>query len=61
VTPVGPVGGLAWLLNAHGEVLDVGPDVVGLRREPDGARLAFRRRGVMARAGTVPAWTLWVE
>lgn len=53
-----PGWSLAWLLNAHGEVLDVGPDVVGLRYGPDGARLAFQRRSVMARAGAVPAWTL---
>ncbi len=53
-----PGWSLAWLLNAQGEVLDVGPDVVGLRCVPDGARLAFQRQSVMARAGTVPAWTL---
>jgi len=50
--------GLAWLAGAHGEVLDVAPDAVGMRRHPDGARLAYRRAGRMARAGMVPAWQL---
>lgn len=54
-----PAGwGLAWLLGEHGDVLDVSPDAVGMRRGPDGARLAYRRRGAMARAGVVPAWRL---
>ncbi len=46
--------GLAWLLDAAGEVLDVSPDAVGLRRYPDGARLTYRRRSAMARAGVLP-------
>jgi len=50
--------GLAWLLGEHGEVLDVAPDAVGMRREPDGARLAYRRPGAAARAVQVPAWLL---
>ncbi len=33
--------GLAWLLGAAGEVLDVGPDAVGMTREAGGARLAL--------------------
>jgi len=50
--------GVAWLLSEHGDVLDVSPDAVGLRRHPDGARLTYRRRSAMARAGVVPAWRL---
>ena len=50
--------GLAWLLGAHGDVLDVSPDAVGMRRQPDGARLAFRPRSTMARAGMASAWVL---
>lgn len=53
-----PGWGLAWLLGEHGEVLDVAPDAVGMRREPDGARLAYRRPGATARAVQVPAWLL---
>lgn len=53
-----PGWGLAWLLGELGEVLDVAPSVIGMRWGPDGARLALRRAGASARAGTVPAWTL---
>ena len=54
-----PAGwGLAWLLGAAGEVLDVAIDAVGMRREPDGARLTFRRSDRAARAGVMPAWAL---
>lgn len=53
-----PGWGLAWLLGTAGEVLDVVPDVIGMRRGPDGARLVFRRKNTTARAGVVPAWTL---
>lgn len=49
--------GLAWLLSTSGEVLDVGPDAVGMCRGPDGARLAFYRRAG-ARGSIVPAWKL---
>lgn len=50
--------GLAWLLGDSSVVLDVGPDVVGMRVAPGGARLAFyRRQGT--RAGTVVAWKLY--
>ena len=52
-----PAGwGLAWLLGAHGKVLDLAADTIGMHREPDGARLAFRRRPFMARV--VSAWKL---
>ena len=47
--------GLAWLLWEHGDVLDIGPDVVGMRRGPGGARLAVRPRLWCER---VPAWKL---
>lgn len=53
-----PGWGLAWLLGEAGAVLDVLPDAVGLRRGPDGARLAYRRRSAGARAGVILAWTL---
>lgn len=36
-----PGWGLAWLLWEHGDVLDVRPNVIGMRRSPDGARLAY--------------------
>ena len=49
--------GLAWLLGDTGTVLDVGPDAVGMRCTPGGARLAFHRRQG-TRAGAVPAWEL---
>lgn len=49
---------LAWLLGAAGEVLDVAPGAVGLRRGPDGVRLTFRRGCAAARADVVPAWAL---
>ena len=52
-----PGWGLAWLLGEQGEVLDVAPDVIGMRREPDGARLAYRCQ-VSGRGGAVPAWLL---
>ncbi len=50
--------GVAWLLGDHGDVLDVAPDVIGMRQGPGGARLTYRRPGASARAGTVPAWLL---
>lgn len=50
--------GLAWLLGVAGEALDVSAEAVRLRQGPDGARLAYRRPGASARAGTVPAWAL---
>lgn len=50
-----PGWGLSWLLETDGDVLDVGADVVGLRRQPGGARMGFRKR---SRAGAVPAWEL---
>lgn len=53
-----PGWGLAWLLGASGEVLDVAPDVIGMRRGPDGARLAYRRRSASRRAGLALAWHL---
>ncbi len=53
-----PGWGLVWVLGAHGDVLDVSPDAIGMRQGPDGARLAYRRRSAMARAGVVPAWQL---
>lgn len=54
-----PAGwGLAWLLGAAGEVLDVVVEAVGMRRGPDGARLTFRRGCAAARAGIAPAWAL---
>ena len=49
---------LAWLLGEHGEVLDVAADAVGLRRQPDGARLVCRRRAGLPLPGMVPAWEL---
>ncbi len=53
-----PGWGLAWLLGAAGEVLDVAPDTIGMRRGPDGARLTCRGGCEAARAGVVPAWNL---
>jgi len=50
--------GVAWLLGEYGDVLDVSPNAVGLRRYPDGARLTYRRRSAMARAGVLLAWRL---
>lgn len=50
-----PAWGLAWLLNTVGIVLDVTEDVVGMCRQPGGARMGFRRRPP---AGAVPAWEL---
>ena len=52
----GPGWGLAWLLGARGDVLDVAADAVGMRWHPGGARMAFRRRPLTA--GAVPAWGL---
>ena len=51
-----PGWGLAWLLGESGDVLDVVPDVIGMRQGPGGARLTYRRPGASAWAGTVPAW-----
>jgi len=54
-----PAGwGLAWLIGTAGEMLDVAPDAVGMRRGPDGARLTFRRRCPAARVGVVLAWNV---
>ena len=53
-----PGWGLAWLLGEHGEVLDLAPDVIGMRQAPGGARLAYWRPGASARAGVVTAWLL---
>ena len=54
-----PAGwGLAWLLGEHGEVLDVAPDVIGMRREPRGWRLVCVRRCGPPPPGIVPAWML---
>ncbi len=50
--------GLAWLLRSDGEVLNVTPDTIIMRRSLDGARLGFRRACAAARAGVVPAWAL---
>ena len=54
-----PAGwGLAWLLGEHGEVLDVAPDVVGMRREPRGWRMVCVRRCGPPPPNIVPAWAL---
>lgn len=53
-----PGWGLAWLLEAAGEVLDVSCDAVGMRRTPGGARLTYRRWTAAAWAEVVPAWAL---
>jgi len=53
-----PGWGLAWLLGEHGEVLDVAPDVIGMRWGPDGARLVFRRTHASTKVAIVPAWKL---
>lgn len=50
--------GLAWLLTEYGEVLDVAQDAVGMRRAPDGARMALYKKQAPARAGILPAWNL---
>lgn len=50
-----PGWGLAWLLDATGTVLDANEAVVGMCRQPGGARMGFRRRPP---AGAVPAWEL---
>jgi len=50
-----PGWGLAWLLDATGTVLDANEDVVGMCRQPGGARMGFRKR---PQAGAVPAWEL---
>lgn len=52
-----PGWGLAWLLGAAGEVLDVRPNAVGMRSTPTGARLAFYWQ-TGTRGGLVPAWAL---
>lgn len=52
-----PAGwGLAWLRGSAGEMRDVAPGVVQMRRGSDGARLIFWRGCAVARAGVVPAW-----
>ena len=48
--------GLAWLLGEVGDVLDISPDVVGLRLGVRGARMGFRR--VHHRPFVLPAWDL---
>ena len=53
-----PGWSLAWLLGDQGEVLDIAPDAVGLRRQPDGARLVLLRRLGPPSAGIVPARAL---
>lgn len=54
-----PAGwGVAWLLGEHGEVLDVAPDVIGMRREPRGWRMVCVRRPGGPPPGIVPAWAL---
>jgi len=53
-----PGWGLSWLLGRQGEVLEVTPDVVGVRPSPAGGRLSFRHLGASARVGAVPAWAL---
>lgn len=53
-----PGWGLAWLLGAHGAVLDVAPAVVSMTREAGGARLAYRKQHAQARADCLPAWNL---
>ena len=50
--------GLAWLLGEAGEVLDVAPDVIGMRREPHGWRMVCVRRIGPPPPGIVPAWML---
>ena len=51
-----PGWGLAWLLDTAGDVLDLDPDGVGMRRTMGGARLLFRRRPFVA--GVLAAWKL---
>lgn len=53
-----PGWGLAWLLGAHGAVLEVAPAVVSMTCEAGGARLAYRKQHVPARADCLPAWNL---
>ena len=54
-----PAGwGLAWLLGHSGKVLDVTPEGIGMRRQPDGARQTFCRGQAAAQSGVVPAWKL---
>ena len=53
-----PGWGLAWLLGAAGEVLDVSPTAVGMMPEAGGARLAYRKTQTPPRAGILPAWNL---
>ena len=51
-----PGWGLAWLLEAAGEVLDIQPNEIAMRRAPGGARLVYLRRRSIA--GIVPIWCL---
>lgn len=51
-----PGWGLAWLLEAAGDVLDVQPNEIAFRRTPGGARLVFLRRRSIP--GVIPAWCL---
>ena len=54
-----PTGwGLAWLLGAAGEVLDVAPEAVGMRHGPGGARLVFHQRRARERSGIRLAWNV---
>ena len=53
-----PGWGLAWLLGEHGEVLDVAPDVVGLRQGPRGWRMVCVRLAGGPPPNIVPAWRL---
>ena len=54
-----PAGwGLAWLLGAAGEVLDVAPEAIGIRQRPSGARLTLNRRQTAASGSVIPAWSL---
>ena len=48
---------LAWLLEAAGEVLDIRPNEIAMRRAPSGARLVYLRRGSIP--GVVPIWCLY--
>lgn len=53
-----PAQGLAWLLGAAGDVLDVASDTLWLRRDRDGGRMTFRRPTDAARIEAEPAWLL---
>lgn len=52
-----PGWGLAWLLGAAGDVLDVSPGAIGMRFHPNGVRLALHCRAGR-RGGIMPAWKL---